>query len=244
MAASRVHTRTHARARNKKGAKNSNNNNNNKQQQLNEKRLPPPKRISDAVLSCLLHRNNWATNQQQSMLSPRVHNSVSYGGACVVYAACACVFGGVDFTQPTAPATVGFVLWTLHFLRRTAETLFLFEFGAASVKWDDSVTEFLYYWLFGFFIWWQLSGLTEGAWTTTPVVAVAVGAWTAAEFGNFCCHNSLRNLKKATRSGSPRTFPPAGLAFLFGHVACPHYTFEILSWVFFNLATGFTLSGL
>lgn len=183
------------------------------------------------------------------MLSPRVHNAVSYGGACVVYALCVCLFGGVDFAHPTAPATVGFTLWTLHFLRRTAETLFLFEFGAASVKWDDSVTEFLYYWLFGFFVWWQLSGATQGAaWTAIPaaVVAVAVGAWAVSEYANFRCHHSLRNLKRSTQQqvgGSARTFPPAGLAFLFGHVACPHYTFEILSWVFFNLATGFTVSG-
>jgi very-long-chain enoyl-CoA reductase len=180
------------------------------------------------------------------MLSPRAHNTISYAGALAAYAAAAWLYATPrdDAGVGGLAGVVGLVLWAVHFARRTLESLFLFRFGAAKVSAADSAVEFAYYWLFGFFIARQLA-LAASEQPSPVVLFTGVLVWVAAEYGNFMCHLSLRTLKDRS-AGQPqdaRSFPPATLPFLFNLVACPHYTFEIVSWAGFNLATGFTLPG-
>ena len=146
------------------------------------------------------------------------------------------------------PAVIGLLMWTLHFGRRLLETLFLFDFSGTSVPPADSLAEFLYYWLFAFLIARdlalneQLTASTSWVWQTRLMVAQLL--WLMAEFGNFACHLSLRKIKdKRKANGLPRSFPPEHTPYLFGHVACPHYTFEVLSWALFNLCSGITIPG-
>jgi very-long-chain enoyl-CoA reductase len=68
----------------------------------------------------------------------------------------------------------------------------------------------------------------------------------STQLGNLICHIMLSSLRKA--EGSLQRPIPSG--FLFDLVACPNYTFEVLSWVGFSVMTqipfayAFTLVGL
>lgn len=59
------------------------------------------------------------------------------------------------------------------------------------------------------------------------------------EFANWECHCTLAALDRS----KPKRRVPDGKRFLFSTVTAPHYFFEIMSWVGFNLATGGTRAG-
>jgi very-long-chain enoyl-CoA reductase len=160
------------------------------------------------------------------MLSPRVHNLVSYSGA----AACFLLASGTS-----AVNWLAFSMWVGHFLRRTLETLFLFNFSGNSVPLADSIQEFVYYWVFAVAV---ARSLDESS-LAVPVSqkAAACLMWLGCEWGNFQCHRSLAGLA-STKSAGRRSWVPAALPYLFDRVTCPHYFFEISSWICFNLATG------
>ena len=124
-------------------------------------------------------------------------------------------------------------LWILHFLKRTAESAWLHRSGKTGVKWRDAILVYGYYWGFGF---WIASAVCSNFLSPpgTSCIAVGVAVFVVSEIGNFRSHLILRRL----RSGKTmeRRIPHG---FLFEYVSCPHYFFEIMSWVGFTLATGF-----
>eukprot|EP01052_Picozoa_sp_SAG31_P032049 SAG31_NODE_3471_length_4234_cov_2.458525_1_plen_221_part_00 len=166
------------------------------------------------------------------MLTPRQHNFVSYFGALLVMVA------------TSSDSGVGYCLWVLHFARRTLETVLLFDFSAASVPAADSAQEFAYYWVFGAWVSWALRLQEAGG--SEIRVGVGVVLWAVMEVCNCVCHWTLAKLanKKERDSFGRRPFIAAEKPLLFSHVTCPHYLFEIASWVGFNIATHNTLPGL
>ena len=150
------------------------------------------------------------------MLSPRLHNFVSYAGAaiCFVYFA----------KHPRVFGSVASTLWVLHFARRCLETVFLFKFSNKVVPLADSVTEFIYYWVFAAWISKTIPNYGSGA----SASRFGITVWAVAELLNFVCHVKLvmnANNKNNRVAGFP----------LFSFVTMPHYFFEILSWVGFNV---------
>ncbi|HEX2671839.1 MAG TPA: hypothetical protein VHM25_13245 [Polyangiaceae bacterium] len=154
---------------------------------------------------------------------------MSYTGALVVFWA---VLGfraqtlGVSLTAGVATA-----LWSAHFIRRTVESAFVHRYSKPSIAASDYLTEYLYYWGFGAWIAWSVSATARPAPMTAPEV-VGLVLFVVAESGNAHAHQMLRALR--TPGGRERQIPRG---FLFERVSCPHYLFEILTWVGFNLVT-------
>ena len=158
-------------------------------------------------------------------MQPRAHNLLSYGGA-VVALLLACSSPAISAGSPHN--RVAIVLWVVHFVRRCAETLWLFEFGGADVPAADCVQEYAYYWGFAAAIAAALA--SPAAVPASPVqTAVGVAVWCAAEAANHACHRTLARRAATKGAGGRKACVPAGEPFLFSRVACPHYTFEVSS---------------
>ena len=162
-------------------------------------------------------------------MPPRVHNIISYSGALLVFWG---VFSwrsnslGVSLTAGLAAT-----LWTVHFVRRTWESAFVHRYSKPQIAASDYVTEYVYYWGFGAWIAWSVTSVSAPA----PLAfwsALGLGVFALAELGNAHAHRVLRDLRAP---GGKERQVPRGLAFQ--RLSCPHYFFEILSWVGFNLVT-------
>lgn len=165
------------------------------------------------------------------MLSPRLHNVVSYAGASAVFAA----------ALPTgaSPTSAGALMWHAHFARRALEAAFLFRFSASAVPVRVSLLEFAYYWSFAAWIAGSAPGWTDGGgWRA----ALGLAAWGAGELFNFRCHAALA--ANPAGPGGERRRVDARRGCLFGCVTSPHYLFEMCSWAGFNVVTGGARPGL
>jgi very-long-chain enoyl-CoA reductase len=122
-------------------------------------------------------------------------------------------------------------LWCAHFARRAAESAGVHRYGKPRVPTSDVITEYVYYWGFAA---WNAASLTSPSYRApaAAVVALGIGVFVLAELGNAKAHRMLRDLRPA---GSSLRVIPRG--FLFERVSCPHYLFEILSWVGFAIVT-------
>jgi very-long-chain enoyl-CoA reductase len=102
----------------------------------------------------------------------------------------------------------------------------------------------IYYWSFGLVIGYPIC---SPSFTPPSDLQVMLGfiIFVTSELGNLAVHIQLSNMRPA--EGSQKREIPKGL--LFNHVACPNYTFEVLSWVGFSIMTqtifayAFTLVG-
>jgi very-long-chain enoyl-CoA reductase len=164
-------------------------------------------------------------------MPPRAHNLLSYTFALLVFAA---VFGvrALGRTAPLSPvALVAASMWCVHFARRASESAWVHRYGKTSVPTSDVVTEYVYYWGFAA---WNAFSLTSPSYAgpATWLVGVGGAVFVLAELGNARAHRMLRDLRPV---GTKTRVIPHG--FLFERVSCPHYLFEILSWVGFALVT-------
>ena len=128
------------------------------------------------------------------------------------------------------------VMWNVHFVRRAIESLVLFRFSAPFVNVIDSVTEFAYYWIFAALIALYASAESVGESVSTAGALV----WIIGECCNCCCHHTLASAPRGTK---PKRARISRGRFLFDRVTCPHYFFEIVSWIGFNIASGFSIPG-
>jgi len=165
-------------------------------------------------------------------MHPRLHNTLSYSVAAVSMPL------AVALTEPGRLWTLPPAFWVLHFVRRTAESLWVHRYSGRPVPVGDWLVEYIYYWGFGAWIgiaWAQSALAPPASW----MVALGSLLLLVGEGGNAWAHQVLRRLR--ARSGSSqRVLPYQGL---FQWVDCPHYLFEILSWVGFALLTGLLASG-
>lgn len=132
-------------------------------------------------------------------------------------------------------ATAAFVF---HFLRRLAEVMFLQDYTGT---WNrESRLEFLYYLVWGLCAGSVLSKAPLTSFGAPPKQFRMLGLslFIVGELGNFWCHYHLREIrasrKKLGVTGS-YIIPAAGP---FKLVSCPHYTFELLSWLGYMIHAG------
>lgn len=163
-------------------------------------------------------------------MRPRVHNVVSYAVTLLVFWTMLYVRAR---TQPlTATAELGAALWTAHFVRRTLESAFVHRYSKPQVAASDYLSEYLYYWGFAAWIAWSLT--SPSAFAARPgLQALGLALFVVAEASNARAHITLRDLRAP--GGSERGIPSGSM---FELVSCPHYFWEISSWVGFNLVTG------
>jgi very-long-chain enoyl-CoA reductase len=97
--------------------------------------------------------------------------------------------------------------------------------------------ECLYYWTFAHLIGRDLGLADAGYRSTGPATRAALigtAVFMVGEFGNFLAHVLLSGLRENDPPGVVRRRIPTGR--MFALVSCPHYFFEIVSWVGFNIA--------
>ncbi len=157
-------------------------------------------------------------------LPPRVHNALSYGVAALVLPLC------LQWGEPPTFVLAG--AWVFHFARRTAEALFVHRYSGRPVPPLDYLVEYLYYWGFAYWIARGLNAATPGE-EATLWLALGLAIFVVGEAGNAWAHQKLRALR-ASFGSSEKKVPQGGA---FELVACPHYLFEITSWVGFALMT-------
>eukprot|EP01041_Mallomonas_annulata_P007384 gene7384-15077_t len=127
-------------------------------------------------------------------------------------------------------AVLGIICWTIHFLKREIETIFVHRFSRPTMPLSNLFKNSMYYWSFGAVIGYPLCHPGYKAPEDTQVyVGLAIFAF--SELGNLICHLMLRNLR--AKEGSLQRPIPKG--FLFDYVSCPNYTFEVLSWVGYSI---------
>jgi len=163
------------------------------------------------------------------------------------YAATTCIPWASPLSNNTAPACVLAICWHFHFLRRAAEIVFLNVYHGKGIPNErDSLIEFVYYSTWGI-----LNGCTgacirssatqvdddeEKASSSVVVVLFGIILFSISEIGNFLCHAHLKSLRSDPKDTSwkiPYRWP-------FSIIIAPHYTFEILSWMGFVFAAGFS----
>jgi very-long-chain enoyl-CoA reductase len=174
------------------------------------------------------------------MFTKTQNNVVAYTGAAVVFVIALAMFtrtpnfsvpssagdsvAVADFSQLSLPCS----LWSLHFARRALESAFLEKHVSSSVPLSDSLAEFAYYWIFAVCIAHSLATQDLLPPLSFPP-SVALCGWVVAEFANCYAHFTL---SRTPAQHAKRTLPTSRL---FSLVCCPHYLFEILSWLFFSL---------
>jgi very-long-chain enoyl-CoA reductase len=129
-------------------------------------------------------------------------------------------------------ARLGVICWSIHFLKREYETLFIHKFSRPTMPLQNLFKNCMYYWAFGAVIGYPLCHPTYQA-PGENQVYVGLGIFALCELGNLICHIMLSNMRPA--EGSQDRSIPTG--FLFDYVACPNYTFEVMSWVGFSIMT-------
>eukprot|EP00606_Chrysophyceae_sp_TOSAG23-5_P000323 GSChrysophyteH2.ASY1.ANO1.757.1 assembled CDS len=127
----------------------------------------------------------------------------------------------------------GLWAWMLHFLKREFETAFVHKFSRPTMPLSNLYKNCTYYWSFGAIIGWPLCSPNYAAPSETAAYAGAA-LFALAELGNLAIHLKLSGMRKV--EGSTKRDVPTG--FGFDLVACPNYTFEVLSWVGFSVMTG------
>jgi len=164
-------------------------------------------------------------------VAPRVHNTLSYSVAA------ASLPLAISIVDTKRLWTIVTALWVFHFLRRTAESLWVHRYSGRPVPLTDALIEYIYYWGFGAWIGVAWAGADKPA-PSGFVLGLGVLALLVGEAGNTWAHLELRNLR-AQAGSTERTLPYKGL---FQWVDCPHYLFEILTWIGFALVTGLLAS--
>ena len=176
------------------------------------------------------------------MLSPRVHNVVSYSSTLLLLPIICLVSSKDGILERNT--RLGIALWLVHFARRTLESALVHEYSKASISILDTVGEYAYYWIFGA---WTAIGLSTGSYAL-PAWASWIGLclFAVGETLNSAIHFQLASLRKGKSASKTRRFLPSKsprCSFIFRYVSCPHYCFEVISWVGFNLACGLTWGG-
>lgn len=136
-------------------------------------------------------------------------------------------------------STLGVACWSIHFLKREFETIFIHKFSRPTMPLSNLFKNCAYYWTFGAVIGYPLCkpGF-EGP--SMKRVQIGFAIFALSELGNLICHIMLSRLRP--KEGAKNRPIPSG--FLFDYVACPNYTFEVLSWVGFSIMTNILLSWL
>ncbi|XP_058799796.1 very-long-chain enoyl-CoA reductase [Phymastichus coffea] len=134
--------------------------------------------------------------------------------------------------------------WSLHYIKRLLETLFVHRFSHATMPMRNLFKNCSYYWLFAMYVAYHVN---HPLYTPPSNVRFLVGLaiFLLCELGNLSIHLALRNLRPP--GTTVRKIPkPTGnpLTILFNFVSCPNYTYEVGSWIGFTIMTQCIPAGL
>ena len=143
-----------------------------------------------------------------------------YGGPIAIFPVV--VSGASCATVDAATA-----MWVCHFVKRFLETLLVHSFSKSTMPLSNLFKNCAYYWSAAAVVAWDVARRGD-----VGVCRPAVAAFALFETLNGYCHLHLASLRA---DGSRVAKVPT--AWPFAKVCSPNYTFEILSWVAFSVAT-------
>ncbi len=153
---------------------------------------------------------------------------VSYGAPILIFLSFYTLFSSRSSFQ-----TLLLFMWLVHFVKRLFETRFVHLYSPGKEMHGCFTSNaFVFYIVFAFWIGYSVfrdSYVPGRGWATSNLMVVL---FFLSIVGNFVHHYKLRLLKLDADKTRKRTFPN-GL--LFELVACPHYTFECLTWLCFAI---------
>lgn len=129
------------------------------------------------------------------------------------------------------------IAWTFHYAKRELETLFVHRFSHATMPLMNLFKNSTYYWGFAAYVAYFVNHPLYSP-PAEDLVYIGMCMFYFMEIGNLSSHWTLRQLRPP--GTKIRRIPTGGL---FELVSCPNYTYEILSWVGFNLMTK-TIAGI
>ena len=160
---------------------------------------------------------------------------ISWKGVFLIeYAGPIAIALGVFAYRSTDHATqlIPLLCFIAHFIKRELETLLVHRFSNDTMPIANVFKNSGYYWGFALAIcWYLLHPLYTAPSPTTRAIGLAI--FGVGELINLYTHIKLASLRPA---GTRIRQIPRG--FLFDSIVCPNYTFEIISWVGFSVATG------
>ncbi|KAJ8923674.1 hypothetical protein NQ315_010254 [Exocentrus adspersus] len=152
-------------------------------------------------------------------------------------------------TELSTTAKIALGCWSIHYLKRILETLFVHRFSHGTMPIRNLFKNCGYYWGFCLYVAFHVN---HPLFTPPSPLQQAIGLaiFAVCEIGNLSTHILLRNLRPAgttlRKIPVPNNFP---LTKLFNLVSCPNYTYEVGSWIGFTILTScvpaaiFTLAG-
>lgn len=172
-----------------------------------------------------------------------------YAGPFVIYALSACrpwvLYGNkAESAQLTTCAKLALVCWSIHYLKRLLETIFVHRFSHGTMPLRNLFKNCGYYWGFSLYV---AHHVNHPLFTPPAMIIQLIGfiLFIVCEIGNFSIHILLRNLRPAGSTTRkipvPNSFP---LTKLFNYVSCPNYTYEFGAWVGFTIMTSCVPAGI
>ncbi|CAH8601165.1 unnamed protein product [Schistosoma curassoni] len=135
---------------------------------------------------------------------------------------------------------VALACWSGHYIKRLLETVFVHRFSHATMPLRNLFVNCSYYFGFALFI----SYFTNHHLYTPPTfghtqIVIGFFLFMIGEWGNFSCHLAFKRLRPAGSKVRQIPYPVDGwlCTRMFNLVACPNYTYEIISWIGFTIMT-------
>jgi len=143
----------------------------------------------------------------------------------------AIAYGDSTHWVPHIIQTYALACWTLHYVKRELETIFVHKFSKGTMPAFNLLKNSGYYWMAAV----AVSFFVNHPKYLPPSLEkanIALGFFVLFEFLNFITHIQLANMRPGNEK---RYVIPRGL--WWNWMTCPNYTFEVASWVSFSVMT-------
>lgn len=167
---------------------------------------------------------------------------LEYAGPFIIYGLVAyrpwLLYGAeAQGTELSTTAKIALGCWSIHYLKRIYETLFVHRFSHGTMPIRNLFKNCGYYWGFCLYVAYHVN---HPLFTPPSLLQQIIGLaiFTVCEIGNLSTHILLRQLRPA--GTTVRKIPvPSGfpLTKLFNLVSCPNYTYEVGAWIGFTIMT-------
>ena len=133
--------------------------------------------------------------------------------------------------------TLALIMWVVHYVKRILETIYVHEFGDMTMPIRNIFKNCAYYYGFAIAVAINVNFFPRANLTILTIVGLI--GMILSIISNGYCHIILKRLRTP---GSQEWKIPKG--FLFEYITTPNYFCEIMTWVFFNVMTGFSSFGI
>lgn len=123
------------------------------------------------------------------------------------------------------------LLWTLHYVKRVAESLFLHKFTNDTMPLPNIFRNSAHYWLAGVLVSYFVN---HPLYTAPALLNIQIGCvlWVIGQLGNLQAHVKIAFIRPP--GSTEKVMPTGGM---FNLVSFPNYFFEVMHWVGFCMIT-------